>query len=810
MVGNIKKGMMSGAQMLTEPKVTWRQGIGEAIVGAVDKATQAKQQFDEREKNLVWNRLDLEAANLQAEELESIRTAGSIEDVLAIKKDFESKIKANMDGQKWGKEWIEQKGSSYFTANQNDVAKAFRAKEKEFAGIELEKTLNAFADNVSNSDTENATALISRADGLIDADKYLSPAEKQKTKDNFIKKAIEGMASVNPELAIKALEDKNRFTNLTDLQRREYKIKAENVLKARRNDQYTQQERLRKEQQREAEVALTKSKLDFISGNITEEQALKDAETYAEFAPKTASTFASFVTKKDSGKLKSNPETLDALGESIENGTFKRRDLIEARISGNITKEDYNHYKTLADDANLWGKDQEEDKDEEALYEYLPKVKDLGKDGIEQLFADKKISSKVRSDLLTAWEKREKTKSDEEKDLTENWKAAIQQRISNGEEVDVDAEIENAPNPDAARKYVKELKDYKKTFETADNTEKEKIKKENEETLKQISANLDAMRLRHQEEAYLDFDDKIASAKDLSDLPSISDINDGAREGNYSVEQASKLKTARAAKEKELNGGATLSKGQKESNLGGYYDRYFSLRANPEATIDDYTNFYQDLNEVYKAGQLPDAEGQQFMQMVLPFIADGLNEKLEKQGDNHWFSSDEGIVALNDYIKEMKLRDKEAEDANQTEKKIIQEDNARKARQRIRLYNMYQDNLAVVAKEKGVDNVSLIPESKSKSEIWSEALKRTKEQYLSQTYPNIDMAKINPTQILSGDGLQKVNTGHADKGRGKPLVDDRIVMVAKGKNGYKARFSDGTLKDIDEATYNFYKGQNNG
>lgn len=818
MVGNIKKGMLAGSQMLTEPKVTWRQGIGEAIVGAVDKAAQAKQQFDEREKNLVWNRLDLEAANLQAEELENIRTAGSIDDVLAIKKDFESKIKANMDGQKWGKEWIEQKGSAYFTANQNDVAKAFRAKEKELATIELEKTMKSYVDSIANADPDRAALLLSQAGGLIETDAYLSPQEKHKTLESLTKSAIEGMASTNPEMAIKALEDKGRFANLSDVQRKEYKLKAENLLKARKNDAYTLQQRAKKQQQDAAEVALAKAKINYINGTITQEQALKDAEKYSEFAPKSASSFASFITNKKEDKLKSNPDVVKEIGDSILRDDFDKTKLISARINGDITKEDYNQYKTLATDAGKWK--EEDEADEKALYEYLPKVKDLGKEGIENLFTDKKISSKVRTSLLNEYDAQEKDKGASVKLETANWKANIQQRISNGEDVDVDAEVDNAPYPDEARKELKELKDYQTSLANADESKKKELKKEAEakaketkkeleEQVKQVGANLLAVREKRQQTAYLDMDDTISKAQSISDLPSISDINNAVREDDISVDDASKLKTARATKEKELNGGATLSKGQKESNLGSYYDRYFSLRANSEATIDDYTNFYQDLNEVYKAGQLPDAEGQQFMQMVLPFIADGLNEKLEKQGDNHWFSSDEGIVALNDYIKEMDLKDKK-EKGNQTEKKIIQEDNTRKARQRIRLYNMYQDNLAVVAREKGVNDVNLIPTSDVKSEVWSEALAKTKEQYLKQTYPNVDMAKINPTQILSSEGLQKVNTGYEDKGRGKPLADNRIVAVAKGKSGYKARFSDGSLKDIDEETYNFYKGKNNG
>lgn len=143
MVGEIKRNYLSGTKLVTEKRPTWRDsGINE-VVNSVAGAVEAGNNYFEREKQLVWKRLNLEAANLQTEELNAIKTAKSVEEIPGIVKNFQKKLKENMRGQKWGKEWMENLGNGFLSYNKQDVQNAFRAKEKELAGISLNETLKA-------------------------------------------------------------------------------------------------------------------------------------------------------------------------------------------------------------------------------------------------------------------------------------------------------------------------------------------------------------------------------------------------------------------------------------------------------------------------------------------------------------------------------------------------------------------------------------------------------------------------------------------------------------------------------------------
>ncbi len=70
---------MSGAKLITERRSTWRDGGVNDVVDSVVGAVNGRNYFFGREKNLVWKRLNLEAANLQEAELKAIKTASSID-----------------------------------------------------------------------------------------------------------------------------------------------------------------------------------------------------------------------------------------------------------------------------------------------------------------------------------------------------------------------------------------------------------------------------------------------------------------------------------------------------------------------------------------------------------------------------------------------------------------------------------------------------------------------------------------------------------------------------------------------------------
>lgn len=275
MVGEIKRNYLSGTKLVTEKRPTWRDsGINE-VVNSVAGAVEAGNNYFEREKQLVWKRLNLEAANLQTEELNAIKTAKSVEEIPGIVKNFQKKLKENMRGQKWGKEWMENLGNGFLSYNKQDVQNAFRAKEKELAGISLNETLKAYADQIAAAPEDEAAFFSADADKLIDADTYLTPTEKQKAKENFAKLSVNGMVNNNPEVAKKALSDPGRFPNLTDIERREYLQKADNLLLAKEKDRLAAEEREKKLKKSAADLNITRAKYLFVSGEMSAEDTDK-------------------------------------------------------------------------------------------------------------------------------------------------------------------------------------------------------------------------------------------------------------------------------------------------------------------------------------------------------------------------------------------------------------------------------------------------------------------------------------------------------------------------------------------------------
>lgn len=141
MVGEIKRNYLSGTKLVTEKRPTWRDsGINE-VVNSVAGAVEAGNNYFEREKQLVWKRLNLEAANLQTEELNAIKTAKSVEEIPGIVKNFQKKLKENMRGQKWGKEWMENQINTYLDLR-NQIDEAVNAE-----GLPGEKEINELVRN---------------------------------------------------------------------------------------------------------------------------------------------------------------------------------------------------------------------------------------------------------------------------------------------------------------------------------------------------------------------------------------------------------------------------------------------------------------------------------------------------------------------------------------------------------------------------------------------------------------------------------------------------------------------------------------
>lgn len=177
------------------------------VSGLIKDAASVAKKYYEGEKEAAFKRFDLLASQKQMDELEKIRVAESNEVVPEIEKGFQSSLAEEFSQDNWGKQWLKERGDLFFAANKRDVFRAGLAKQKELYTLQMDKTLNTFADDISSSAADKAKVLIGDAEKLIDGSQLFSPEEKKKSKDNFIGIALKKMASNRPQQAIDLLKD---------------------------------------------------------------------------------------------------------------------------------------------------------------------------------------------------------------------------------------------------------------------------------------------------------------------------------------------------------------------------------------------------------------------------------------------------------------------------------------------------------------------------------------------------------------------------------------------------------------------------
>lgn len=806
MVGEIKRNYLSGTKLVTEKRPTWRDsGINE-VVNSVAGAVEAGNNYFEREKQLVWKRLNLEAANLQTEELNAIKTANSIEEIPGIVENFQKKLKENMRGQKWGKEWMENLGGGFLSYNKQDVQNAFRAKEKELAGISLNETLKAYADQIAAAPEDEAAFFSADADKLIDADTYLTPTEKQKAKENFAKLSVNGMVNNNPEVAKKALSDPGRFPNLSDIERKEYLQKADNLLLAKEKDRIAAEERAEKLVKTKADTEMWRANYLVSRGLMSNEEALKIVDDNYAASPQVAKTIREQILSPD--KAMSNPEVLKTLEEKIKNKTATKEEIVFANIDKTLNDEDYKELLAQGKELGLWAKDGE---DKDAKYRANLSLVDEGRDAVNQAFVRGDLDKTTRDALL-------KDINEKEKNATAAWEAGLKLRMSRNEVVDVDKELANAPYPALATEKVDGLRKYQdeiaKKTEEEKKAEQEKQKAEKEKLDKAIDRELQEIKeqkKQNQVDTYLDLRNQIDEAVNAEELPGEKEINEWVRNGALTEEQAGKLRTARVSKKKEFEP-KKITEGEKMENMNALQDEKAALDHNP--TGEGYARLAEKLKKLQSEGALPKAEATAFDE-ELSADYDAFDAALmAEEGDagQHALQINTINNTIQDYLDEnfkmVSINDKQG---TVSERAVKRAQNARNAKYRVMQRAIYRAALVTVAKKHGLEDTSYkgINDSGQKEVISSEALEETKKLFAQQIYQNADVVAINPTNILSSEnGLQRVLSGADDKGRGEKLVDERIVNIGRTVGGkYKAMFANGKIKDISEEQYKSYIGQ---
>lgn len=776
MVGEIKRNYLSGTKLVTEKRPTWRDsGINE-VVNSVAGAVEAGNNYFEREKQLVWKRLNLEAANLQTEELNAIRTANSIDEIPGIVENFQKKLKENMRGQKWGKEWMENLGSGFLSYNKQDVQNAFRAKEKELAGISLNETLKAYADQIAAAPEDEAAFFSADADKLIDADTYLTPTEKQKAKENFAKLSVSGMVNNNPEVAKKALSDPGRFPNLTDIERREYLQKADNLLVAKEKDRLAAEEREKKLKKSAADLNITRAKYLFVSGEMSAEEALKVADDNYMDSPETALTLRERVLGKQSGE-KSDPDVLKELEEKVKNKTATKEEIVFANIDKTLNDEDYKELLAQGKELGLWAKDGE---DKDAKYRANLPLVDEGRDAVNQAFVRGDFDKTTRDALL-------KDIDEKEKNTMAAWEADLKLRMSAGEVVDVDKELANSPYPALATEKVDGLKQYQETI----NKKTEEEKKAEQEKQKAEKEKLDKA-VKEQEEknqinTYLDLRNQIDEAVNAEGLPGEKEINELVRNGALTEEQAGKLRTAREKKEADFKPGtvkvADTDKFSYYENVETKIAEVIQKQENWMADLSDFEGLVDTITEGVSKGYLSKSEGTSFFNnLYLPYVEE-YNEMLEISGEkkrtwNSWFTKVsqlqkfiDGIYGEDDYDEgNKKLHGEKISDPEYRAWK------QRKARAALPIYKMYFDKFNELSGGEPVSSLS----DEQKDKYHQEAFKFVQESWqLDNPGKKIaDNTDFSLGEYGFGAALRYLNTSYA--GTERQAVWNKFLEISPG------------------------------
>lgn len=776
MVGEIKRNYLSGTKLVTEKRPTWRDsGINE-VVNSVAGAVEAGNNYFEREKQLVWKRLNLEAANLQTEELNAIKTAKSIDEIPGIVENFQKKLKDNMRGQKWGKEWMEDLGGGFLSYNQKDVQNAFRAKEKELAGISLNETLKAYADQIAAAPEDEAAFFSADADKLIDADTYLTPTEKQKAKENFAKLSIGGMVNNNPEVAKKALSDPGRFPNLTDIERKEYLQKADNLLVAKEKDRLAAEERERKLKKSDADLNITRAKYLFVSGEMSAEEALKVADDNYMDSPETALTLRERVLGKPGGE-KSDPDVLKELEEKIKNKTATKEEIVFANIDKALNDEDYKELLAQGKELGLWAKDGE---DKDAKYRANLPLVDEGRDAVNQAFVRGDFDKTTRDALL-------KDIDEKEKNATAAWEAGLKLRMSRNEVVDVDKELANSPYPALATEKVNGLKDYQNKIaqktEEEKKAEQEKQKAEKEKLDKAVKE----QEKQNQINTYLDLRNQIDEAGNTGELPGEKEINELVRNGALTEEQAGKLRTAREKKEADFKPGtvkvADTDKFSYYENVETKIAEVIQKQENGMADLSDFEGLVDTITEGVSKGYLSKSEGTSFFNnLYLPYVEE-YNEMLEISGEkkrtwNSWFTKVsrlqkfiDGIYGEDDYDESnKKLHGEKISDPEYRAWK------QRKARAALPIYKMYFDKFNELSGGEPVSSLS----DEQKDKYHQEAFKFVQE---SWQLDNPGKKIADNTDFSLGEygfsaALRYLNTSYA--GTERQAVWNKFLEISPG------------------------------
>lgn len=856
-----QKTLVSSQMQTANLTNVWNADGYSMAADLVDNAQEMYQEYDRQQEEVAFQRLDLEAQKLQNEELNNIRLADTDVDVPQIETGFKNKLFEQFSQDKWGQRWLKKRGATFLKANSVDVQDAMFQKQEELAILETDKTLARFADEIAFAKPDQARALVNQANMMIDNHRFLTPAQKQNTRDNFTELWVSSMVEHNTDEAVRLLTDTKELKNLTDIDRARFLARAHDLNMAQLRETNARKELDDKKTKLQNAMKIAELKVGIVSGKsgISDiEKALE--EGIFDFSPDDYLSTYQLLNKANNSIDTSNAETLNVVKNKIVEGTISEDEIVDLRLKNLLNKDDTKELLSLLNTKKKTdGQDDSADKEFKTI---AAKIDNGEISSVEQLNAlyqaeDNPISRAAWQDgisyLNTKKNRENKTKETLESAKTEEKFKILAEMIDNNTITDENSLNRLYYDGDINRQVWRDAKNYWKDKQKSVEDDLKNLNQSgNEAAFKTLARMIDDNIItteqqinelyydnekpiaktvweraishlkNHQEliakkdadKAKLDAEEKKLDALNnyLDDIAKVDDgtlndvgIMENIRTGRYDEKRGDKLMERY---HKKLAAEGKLGEGQKAVMTLNLYSDLERLYENPDARISDYEELNNKIVEYMNSGVIGKDDGKKILNTFSLSYMKKYQSDLENYGDTHFFGADEGFFQLNAWMDDIFGKDPK-KPASTSKTEIHQQYNlamGARARNKVEIYRLYADSLDAVAAAEGLKSSAdiLTLDKIKQTNLFNAAVELTKKAYGSKQYRSLNNNKANPTAILSSaDGL--VSVGGNDK-EGKPLMETRVVQAGydEENNTYALKFSDGTIKEVDYQTYKNY------
>ena len=257
------------------------------------------------------------------------------------------------------------------------------------------------------------------------------------------------------------------------------------------------------------------------------------------------------------------------------------------------------------------------------------------------------------------------------------------------------------------------------------------------------------------------------------------------------------------------DGAVKLSDEQKAIITADLYGRAATLANNKNTSIGDWQQLEKDIySAMKKGGGLTKAEGQKILNTIATPYINSYKDKLDDAEAFKFIGPNYGFGQVEKLVKDLGLNnDFDKIEKGQTKDML----KASQARQKIKIFQAYNDNLESLLKEEGLQSLDELEAKTSKY----------RESFYQQAYDNT-LQTLNQAKFLNLQGLMPEQMPNAAVGKNDSNISPLSTDINKTKQGtpvstqikqvgakggkFYARTSDGKTIEITEQQYNQLKG----